>query len=392
MTVETEMSQSRGLDGLPAELIDMIVVYVDPPSLGKLASTCRRLSEILRSSLSKAAKGYALANGKDYFRYLERYSGSYIRECPFICRFRRLTYRIELPRQPLADAIEDGKINAVKGFLDAGVSPDSHDVTGLSMLGLAIGFRHTQIVELLLERGARLEMYSLLPQPKMICIIPYCNLESLKLIADKVNLNHTCRNGGSVLHQAVRNDNPNVLEFLVEKYAHLLSLQDFEGETALFRVTQLWEDHDRQAAIVRILVEAGIDINVRNRRNETAFHNACSHGSYEVVRFLLERGIQTNIPGEGGMTELHYAARDNSPEVVKLLLSHDTFNVHVSTNNGKTPLHMAASRLTPDTFAVLLENGAILHLRDANGQTPVDIVKKIGRWSIERYLQYEDDV
>ncbi|OGM41448.1 putative cortactin-binding protein [Aspergillus bombycis] len=368
MALGTEMRQTHRLDAFPAELIYMIVAYVDAPSVGQLASTCQWLSEILRPLLPKAAKGYALANEKDYFRYLERYSGSYIRECPFICRFRRLTYRIVLPRQPLADAIENGKINAVKGFLDAG------------------------IVELLLERGASLELYSLLPQSKMICIIPYCNLESLKLIVDKVDLDDIFRDGGSLLYQAIRNDNPNVLEFLVEKYAHLLSLQDFRGETALFRAVQLWEDQDCQTAMVCILVEVGIDINVRNRRNETTFYKACSYGFHEVVRFLLERGIQTNIPGESGMTELHYAARDNSLEVVKLLLSHDIFNIHVSANNDETPLHMAASQLTPDTFAVLLENGASLHLRDANGRTPLGIVETMGYWSIGRYLQYEDDI
>ncbi|KAE8157038.1 ankyrin repeat-containing domain protein [Aspergillus tamarii] len=259
------------------------------------------------------------------------------------------------------------------------------------MLGIAIGFRHTQIVELFLERGASLELYPLLPQPKMICIIPYCNLETLKFIVDKVDLSHICGDGGSVLHQAIRNDDPDVLELLVEKCANMLSLQDLKGETALFRAARLWENRNRQTAMVRILVEAGIDMNIRNAQNETAFHKACSHGSYEIVQFLLERGIETNIPGEIEMTELHYAARDNSTEVVNLLLSQDTFNIHVFANNGETPLHMAARQSTPDTFAVLLENRASLRLRDANGQTPLDIVKARGHWSIEKYLQSEDD-
>ena len=391
MAPETEMRQSRGLDGLPTELIGMIVTYIDALSLGQLASTCRRFSEILRSLLPKAAKGYALANEEDYTRCLTRYLGAYIPECPFIYRFQRAGYSINLPRQPLADAIEKGRINAVKGFLDAGISPNSRDVTGISMLGIAIGFRHTQIVELFLERGASLELYPLLPQPKMICIIPYCNLETLKHIVDKVDLSHICGDGGSVLHQAIRNDDPDVLELLVEKCANMLSLQDLKGETALFRAARLWENRNRQTAMVRILVEAGIDMNIRNAQNETAFHKACSHGSYEIVQFLLERGIETNIPGEIEMTELHYAARDNSTEVVNLLLSQDTFNIHVFANNGETPLHMAARQSTPDTFAVLLENRASLRLRDANGQTPLDIVKARGHWSIEKYLQSEDD-
>lgn len=165
------------------------------------------------------------------------------------------------------------------------------------MLGLAIGFRHTRIVELLLERGASLELYQLQPQPKMICMIPYCNLESLKLILDKVDLSYICGYGRSVLHRAVRNDDPDVLELLVGKYAHLPSLQDSRGEAALFQAVQLPDGGDRQNTMIRILVDVGIDINTRNSQNEIALHKVSSRGSPEVVQFLLERGIETNIPG-----------------------------------------------------------------------------------------------
>lgn len=78
------------------------------------------------------------------------------------------------------------------------------------------------------------------------------------------------------------------------------------------------------------------------------------------------------------MTELHYAARDNSTEVIKLLLSHGTFNIHASTNNGETPLHMSARQRTSDNFAMLLANGAIPPLRDANGLTPLHRAQILG--------------
>ncbi|QMW45742.1 hypothetical protein G4B11_009197 [Aspergillus flavus] len=376
MTPETETRQSHGLDGLPAELIDMIVACIDPPSLAQLASTCQRLSEMLRSLLPKTAKGYALASEEYYSRYLTRNLGAHILDCPFVYRFQRFADTIIIPLQLLADAIEKGEINAVRGFLDAG------------MLGLAIGFRHTRIVELLLERGASLELYQLQPQPKMICMIPYCNLESLKLILDKVDLSYIYGYGRSVLHRAVRNDDPDVLELLVGKYAHLPSLQDSRGETALFQAVQLPDGGDRQNTMIRILVDAGIDINTRNSQNETALHKVSSRGSPEVVQFLLERGIETNIPGKNGITELHYAARDNSTEVIKLLLSHGTFNIHASTNNGETPLHMSARQRTSDNFAMLLANGAIPPLRDANGLTPLHMAQNLGHWSLERYFQY----
>lgn len=120
MTPETETRQSCGLDGLPAELIDMIVACIDPPSLAQLASTCQRLSEMLRSLLPKTAKGYALASEEYYSRYLTRNLGAHILDCPFVYRFQRFADTIIIPLQPLADAIEKGEINAVRGFLDAG--------------------------------------------------------------------------------------------------------------------------------------------------------------------------------------------------------------------------------------------------------------------------------
>ena len=60
----------------------------------------------------------------------------------------------------LAQCVRDGDTKAVELFLNAGFPPDARDKHGVTLLGLAARSKHIAVAELLLERGAELDLQS----------------------------------------------------------------------------------------------------------------------------------------------------------------------------------------------------------------------------------------
>ena len=72
------------------------------------------------------------------------------------------------------------------------------------------------------------------------------------------------------------------------------------GNTALWFAAQgPWPNG---AAIARVLIEAGADVNNRCEHGRTAIHMAVAWGHADVVQLLLESGADPTIVDEEGMT------------------------------------------------------------------------------------------
>jgi hypothetical protein len=83
------------------------------------------------------------------------------------------------------------------------------------------------------------------------------------------------------------------------------------------------------AAIVKKLLDEGVDVNTKYRYGATALFYACDRGHLDVVKLLLDRGADVNVKDSFyGATPLTWAANPNMgrkpqhAEVVRLLLQH----------------------------------------------------------------------
>lgn len=115
---------------------------------------------------------------------------------------------------------------------------------------------------------------------------------------------------------------------------------------------------------------------------------AAFHGHWRLCAFLLENGADVNAAEENGETALHAALcttdRVAHDVVVRVLLAAGA-DVNRATvagmetggfmrdvrTRGETPLHRAAAFGTEETIAMLLEAGAKVDARDANGDSPL---------------------
>ncbi|XP_066905177.1 ankyrin repeat domain-containing protein 49 isoform X2 [Halyomorpha halys] len=126
------------------------------------------------------------------------------------------------------------------------------------------------------------------------------------------------------------------------------------------------------------------DLRVCNQDGETKLHLAAAEGRIEVVRNLLEAGqevdvrtrdVQSNFSNlyrDTRLTPLHYAAASGNVEVMRVLVDFGA-DVSAMTESGDTALHKAA--LSGQTSAVqwLLDHGADLEAKNVFGATPLSM-------------------
>jgi ankyrin repeat protein len=95
-------------------------------------------------------------------------------------------------------------------------------------------------------------------------------------------------------------------------------------------------------AIIRVLVEAGANVNEPDRRGLTPLVRAITSNSAAVTQTLIELGADVNQADERGNTPLHYAALSDygETEVVRLLLAAGA-NRKVKNKDGLAPAEAA---------------------------------------------------
>lgn len=160
-------------------------------------------------------------------------------------------------------------------------------------------------------------------------------------------------------------------------------------------------EHD-QADVVTTLVSQGFDPNTVNTRGTHPLLLAVRVGSFKVIDVLLAApAINVNLlteQGESplmlaalagyvdvcqklidtgadinkpGWTALHYAATSGNVAIIKMLLEHHAY-IDTESPNGSTPLMMAAKYGTADAVRALLDGGADAMVKNSLELTALD--------------------
>lgn len=392
-------------NSLPPELILSIAHYLPPKFLAHLSQANTRNNKVLHTALQKAARLHAFADDIYYenYTYFDRVTG----EISFDPH-----WNYNISRQPIVTAIERDNVDAVRGYLAAGIDVNTYSATGNRLLYSAAQEKAQAVSQFLLDNGADVNLQNLCSEntPLLMAaacgddanvrrligagadvqahniihaICQSCALDSLQLaIAHGADLQQPSTRGASVIHNAVLNPCTDILRFLVTAVPELVNHADNDNKTALWSAAST----ERYNAL-RILVDAGINISHRNNLNETVLHSMMySLARTDIPQFLLERGIEVNFAGQNGWTELHYAAETGSVDVVRALLERG-LDPNAHDNQAQTPLHCAAKRNFLGVARVLIEDGgAVLNHVDAHGRTPVNVARVRGAFDTWCYL------
>jgi ankyrin repeat protein len=123
------------------------------------------------------------------------------------------------------------------------------------------------------------------------------------------------------------------------------------------------------AALATLLDRDRDVVTARDQAGSTLLHHAAGFGRLETLTLLLEAGADVNAKNRRNATPLHWAIHDEAK--VRLLLSHGAA-VNARQAEGRTPLYLAASLGDgAATLKLLLEQGADPRLATATGMTPL---------------------
>ncbi|KRX60714.1 Ankyrin repeat domain-containing protein 29 [Trichinella sp. T9] len=175
----------------------------------------------------------------------------------------------------------------------------------------------------------------------------------------------------NLLHNSSSSGDVDTLQHVLNSGRVRIDCCDSEGTTALMLASA--QGH---FCCVRILVEAGADVNIRRKSGTTALFFAAEEGHLEIARFLLESGF--DVVTNGGMA-LFIAAQGNYMTIVKTFLEVGC-DPNYSMSDGAHSLFVAAQNGHLEIVKILLQNGA------DDGATPLWISCQMGHASIVREL------
>ncbi|MCP4451593.1 MAG: hypothetical protein GY809_09045 [Planctomycetes bacterium] len=137
---------------------------------------------------------------------------------------------------------------------------------------------------------------------------------------------------------------------------------------------------------IRTLIEAGADVNVRNRNGVTPLMMASKMGCVEVVKLLLKAKADVNARQSNGWSALFDAVAENYVEVVQCLTENGA-DINTRDSRGRTVLGFAAYLGYDAIVRILLENGAEVDIRYRRTQeTPLIAACQEGRAGVVKLL------
>jgi len=268
-------------------------------------------------------------------------------------------YDTFVPRhEHILNAVAAGDVQDVRRFLRSDPELANLQVEdGLTPLLLAVNFEEHDVATLLLEYGAD-------PNAR------YRDMLTLGL----PDLEH------NVLMRAVEVSPPNVLELLIERGADV-NAHYGEGMTALHVAAASENSHVVQLLIdrgARVDAEmAGTDDTGRNMfRHIRPLHWSIIFDEVETARTLIqaEADVHRLAWSEGEwVTPIEFAVQCNSAGVIILLIDSGV-DVNSRLPDGRHLLRWATQGAHSDTVEALISRGADVGIRDADGNTPLDVL------------------
>ena len=169
------------------------------------------------------------------------------------------------------------------------------------------------------------------------------------LIKHGVDVRAKNRTDREVLHFAIENNRPDLINFLIEKGANINAIEKTYGYTPLFRAVSL----RKEGPIINLLLQLGADPNVKDNKGKTLLHCASNYCTMNIMRHLATK----------------------------------CSNLNDTTLSGQTILHVVAELGFLSEVKFLLELGADPTVKDIRGDTPLMVAKKYEHYGIVNMLR-----
>lgn len=206
-------------------------------------------------------------------------------------------------------------------LIDALASKEDQDDKDLALAGAASS-GSVEAARALIEYGAN----------------PNANLGKVTVIENAGGMTMGAPGAGSVLIYAAESGNPEMVREIL-RYHPKLEQRDREGKTAVFAAGEYrYEvEESKRAECVRLLIEAGADVNARDNEGNTPLHETFLTA---VEQELLKLGADVNARNNDGETPIFRTVDDDA---IPLFIEHGA-DLTIRNNKGETVIEAAKGK------------------------------------------------
>ena len=200
-----------------------------------------------------------------------------------------------------------------------------------------------------------------------------------KYLAEEQEVDVLCQTGEGLtpLHLAVIQNNDETVEYLANRFPQAIKMRANGGETPLHIAVLTNKD----VHLLRVLLKAGAKVAERMYDGENVYQVAVSAKREPAVQRLLHRTLsmgdnyQLAYAGlderAAGLGFIKFAMMGMHTEMAELLS--DGADIDTVQPGSGTALHVAVRRRASATVEFLVDAGANVHVKDADGLTPLQI-------------------
>ncbi|AXH10177.1 hypothetical protein CP960_09405 [Malaciobacter halophilus] len=217
------------------------------------------------------------------------------------------------------------------------------------------------------------------------------HLEYFESKGYKVDLEHKNSFDTDIFLGACMMNRPKVLKWLINKGANIDVIGGFDNSPALHKAISNYNDNDNiaRAETVKVLVQAGCDIEQVDVEQFTPLMSAANYGCFEALKVLLDLNANANFVNEEGQTAAHrailgqetYDDEENSQLVRSKMLAalkDAGANLDMGSNDIVPVLHLSILENKREIFDVLLKLQLDINAKDMNGRTAIMIAIAYG--------------